>query len=48
MAERGRVLIVEDDPDLRHVFSEVLSDEGWETHAARDGVEALRLPIGQN
>lgn len=43
MTDRGRVLIVEDDPDLREIFTEVLRDEGWETHAARDGVEALEM-----
>jgi CheY-like chemotaxis protein len=43
---RGRVahrsvLVVEDDPGLREIYSDVLRDEGWSVHAAEDGVQAL-------
>lgn len=37
------ILIVEDDPDLRLVHSEILSHEGYTVIAAADGVEALEL-----
>ncbi len=37
------VLVVEDDPGLREVYSDVFRDEGWIVHVAADGVEALAL-----
>ncbi len=37
------ILVVEDDPDLRLVHSEILSHEGYTVLAASDGVEALEL-----
>ena len=46
MDEPGRrptILVVEDDPDLRLVHSEILSHEGYTVLAASDGVEALEL-----
>ena len=39
--ERGRILIVEDDSDLREALSEVLRDEGYSVAMAADGREAL-------
>ena len=42
MADRS-VLIVEDDPELRRVYADVLRDDGWVVHAAHDGLEALEL-----
>src|SRR6266542_337059 len=36
-----RILIVEDDADLREALSEVLSDEGYAVTSAADGQEAL-------
>jgi CheY-like chemotaxis protein len=39
--ERGRILIVEDDSDLRDALSEVLRDEGYSVAMAADGREAL-------
>ena len=43
-AERaGRVLIVDDDPDIREVISEVLRQEGFDTTEARNGLQALRI-----
>lgn len=38
-----RVLVVEDDPDLRAVFTEALADEGFEVRSAAEGREALGL-----
>jgi CheY-like chemotaxis protein len=42
MAPGPRVLVVEDEPDIREVVSDVLADEGFEVLGARDGVEGLR------
>ena len=42
MASPARILVVEDDFDLRHSLAEVLEDEGYEVACARDGQEALR------
>ncbi|WP_248362465.1 response regulator [Anaeromyxobacter oryzae] len=39
---RGRVLVVEDEPDIRESEAEVLESEGYEVSTAGDGVEALR------
>lgn len=42
MAEaKGRVLVVDDEADIVDFLSTVLSDEGYSTQTARDGVEAL-------
>ncbi|MFO7606270.1 MAG: response regulator [Desulfurivibrionaceae bacterium] len=38
----NRILIVDDDPELRENISELLSDEGWEVETAVDGKSALR------
>ena len=35
------VLVVEDDPELRTIYEEVLSDGGFSVVAARDGLDAL-------
>jgi CheY-like chemotaxis protein len=35
-------LIVEDDPEIREVLSEILRDEGYEVACAANGVEALQ------
>ena len=46
MDEPGRrptILVVDDDPDLRLVHSEILSHEGYEVLTAADGVEALEV-----
>lgn len=37
-----QVLVVEDDPALRQLVSEVLRDEGYTVATAKDGLEALR------
>jgi DNA-binding response OmpR family regulator len=38
-----RVLVVDDDDDLRHVLALSLREEGYEVRTARDGREAWRL-----
>jgi CheY-like chemotaxis protein len=38
----GRVLVVDDEPDMREALSDALSRNGWEVEAARDGADALR------
>lgn len=37
------VLVVEDDPELRTIYQEVLRDGGFKVVAARDGLDALEL-----
>lgn len=39
----GRVLVVEDTPEVRALVVEMLQDRGYATLAAQDGLEALRL-----
>lgn len=44
----GRVLVVDDDPDLREAILDVLSDEGYAVDCAADGLEGLeRLRSGE-
>lgn len=45
MANRklGRLLIVDDEIELKHALCETLSDEGYETSAADNGADALKL-----
>ena len=38
---RSRILIVEDDSDLREALTQVLSDEGYDVLGAAHGAEAL-------
>jgi CheY-like chemotaxis protein len=38
-----RVMVIEDEPDLRRVVVEALSDEGYDVMDAADGVAALEL-----
>jgi DNA-binding response OmpR family regulator len=42
MARRQRVLIVEDDADLRQLYRQTLSMAGYDVMEARGGFEALR------
>jgi two-component system, OmpR family, response regulator MprA len=42
-----RVLVVEDEPDIRDALSETLVDEGYEVVSASDGAAALSLLNGQ-
>lgn len=45
MADRS-VLVVGDDPELRTIYQEVLSDGGFKVVAARDGLDALEILDG--
>ena len=38
---RGRVLLADDDDDIRETLAMALADQGWQTVEARDGNEAL-------
>lgn len=40
---RQRVLVVEDDPQLRHLYRATLSVAGFDVDYVGDGLEALRL-----
>lgn len=40
-AARGRVLIVDDEEDIREIVTMVLESEGYEVRAAADGLAAL-------
>jgi DNA-binding NtrC family response regulator len=42
MAEIGKVLIIDDDTDLRSILSDVLSDEGFSISEASDGPAGLK------
>jgi CheY-like chemotaxis protein len=41
--QAGRVLIVDDDSDMREIIRSVLRSEGFETTEARNGLQALRI-----
>jgi two-component system cell cycle sensor histidine kinase/response regulator CckA len=41
--ESERVLVVDDEPGIRHVITRILADEGYFVHEASDGLEALEL-----
>jgi len=43
----GRILVVEDDDQLREVPASVLRQQGYEVVEAKDGVEAIRHLTGQ-
>jgi CheY-like chemotaxis protein len=43
MSRRQRILMVEDDVELRRMFKQVLAFEGYDVIEAGDGLEALRL-----
>ena len=38
-----KVMVVDDDSDFRNIVREVLTDEGFQTVEARDGLEAVQL-----
>ena len=42
----GRVLVVDDDPSIRDMLRDVLTDDGHEVTTAGDGMEALEV-MGQ-
>ncbi|HEX9057147.1 MAG TPA: response regulator [Ktedonobacterales bacterium] len=39
----GKVLVVDDDPSIRDMLRDVLTEEGHDVVLARDGVEALEV-----
>jgi CheY-like chemotaxis protein len=41
MASDGRILVVEDDEDIREVVQETLASEGFRVDVAKDGVDGL-------
>jgi CheY-like chemotaxis protein len=41
VSDSHRILVVDDDPEIRHTIIEVLQDAGYEAHGAADGIEAL-------
>ena len=41
-APRRRVLVVEDEHDIREIVASVLGDEGYDVAVATDGADALR------
>ena len=45
--ERARILIIDDDPNLRKTLADILRVKGYETLAAKDGSEGLAL-LGEN
>jgi CheY-like chemotaxis protein len=48
-ATKGRILIVDDDPDLATILSEVLGKAGYQTDVAENGQQALtRLQADRN
>ena len=46
-AERNHLLVVDDDPDLRDLLQQVLTEEGYRVETATDGLMALKsLRVG--
>jgi CheY-like chemotaxis protein len=43
MAEQKRVLIVDDEEDIRTYLSTLLEDQGFQTVQAKDGEEAMKI-----
>ena len=43
LVKARRVLVVDDDPDIRELLVSVLSDDGYEAESARNGRDALEL-----
>lgn len=41
--ERSKILIVDDNPEIREIIEILLTGEGFETVQAKDGITALRL-----
>jgi two-component system response regulator HydG len=40
---KKHIVVVDDDPSVRHMLARVLSDEGYETSAAADGRAGLKI-----
>ena len=48
MASGKKILIVDDEEDIRTYLSTLLGDEGFETLSAKDGEEGLRLALAES
>ncbi len=47
MADQKRILIVDDEEDIRTYLSTLLEDEGFKTVTAKDGAEAVKALQGE-
>jgi len=47
LTRRPRILIAEDDPEIRGILADILSEDDYELVVARDGREALALALGR-
>lgn len=47
MADRKRILIADDDPDLRELLKMDLDGQGYEVLTAADGKDALQLALAE-
>lgn len=45
--QQGSILIVDDEPGIRQLLSQILTDEGYEPSAVASGEEALKLVEGE-
>ena len=43
MAEQKRILIIDDEEDIRTYLSTLLADQGFQTVVAKDGAEAMKI-----
>ena len=43
MAEKSSILVVDDDPDIRELVGQILSDNNYDLVTAADGEEALEI-----
>ena len=43
MAERQKVLIVDDEPDIREILNLLLSSNGYKVFSSADGENAIRV-----
>ncbi|MBW3630142.1 MAG: response regulator, partial [Gemmatimonadetes bacterium] len=41
----GPILVIDDEPGLRHTLEIILKDEGYEVRTADDGEEGLRIAL---
>ena len=48
VATARKVLVVDDDPDMRAMVTELLKSCGYDVHAAADGLAALRTFVAEN
>ena len=47
MADRKRILIADDDPDLRELLKMDLDSQGYEVLTAADGKDALQIALAE-